>query len=188
MAILSQGSWQTPLGEARIDSDLAAALACACPRLREDARAHEREHSLEVQIPFLQHQAPKLRFVPILLGTNTYSELEELGSAIARVIAAQGERILVIASSDMNHYESDAITRIKDARVIARIVDLDPGGLFSTVRSEGITMCGCSAATAMLVALRALGATRTQVTRYATSGDVTGDLDEVVGYAGIIGW
>jgi AmmeMemoRadiSam system protein B len=186
MAILSQGSWRTPLGDAAIDAELAAELMQACPRLREDAVAHEREHSLEVQIPFLQGRAPDLRFVPVVLGADRYPLLEELGHAVAKVVAAQSERVLVIASTDMNHYESDAFTRVKDARAIERILAVDPRGLFDTVRGEGITMCGYAATAAMLIAMRDLGAESADLVRYATSGDITGERDEVVGYAGLI--
>jgi AmmeMemoRadiSam system protein B len=155
--------------------------------LREDSTAHEREHSLEVQIPFLQRLAPPdFRFVPIVLAAERYPVLEELGRAVAKVVAAQSERVLVIASTDMNHYEHDAVTRAKDGRAIERIVALDPRGLFDTVRADGITMCGYAATTAMLVAMRDLGAEKAELVRYATSGDVTGEREEVVGYAGLI--
>jgi AmmeMemoRadiSam system protein B len=189
MAILTEGSFTTPLGEAEIDSALARELAYACPRLREDSVAHEREHSLEVQIPFLQRLAGDFRFVPVVLATDRYPVIEELGHAIARVVAGrnqQGESVLVIASSDMNHYESDAITRAKDERAIAHILALDPRGLYDTVRGEQISMCGYAATVAMLVAVRELGATGARVVRYATSADINGDRERVVGYAGIV--
>jgi AmmeMemoRadiSam system protein B len=187
MAILTEGSFSTPFGEARIDSALARELARACPRLREDAVAHEREHSIEVQIPFLQQLAGNFQFVPVALGADRYPVLEELGHAVAEVVkATPGERAMVIASSDMNHYESDAITRVKDERAIARILALDPRGLYDTVRNEQISMCGYAATVAMLVAVRDLGATEARLVRYATSGDITGDREQVVGYAGIV--
>jgi MEMO1 family protein len=186
MAIISEGSWRTPFGEAQIDWELAPELKRACPLLREDRVAHEREHSLEVQIPFLQQLAKNLRFVPVVLATQRYAELESLGRAVAQVIAAHAEPILLIASTDMNHYESDAITRAKDQKAIERILALDPRGLYDTVRSEEITMCGYAATVAMLVATRDLGAKDAELVRYATSGDITGDRDEVVGYAGIV--
>jgi len=102
------------------------------------------------------------------------------------VVGDQTEPVLVIASTDMNHYESDAITRAKDERAIARILALDPRGLYDTVRSEGITMCGYAATTAMLVAALDLGVKEAELVRYATSSDITGDTNEVVGYAGMI--
>jgi AmmeMemoRadiSam system protein B len=154
--------------------------------LREDAVAHEREHCLEVQLPFLQRLAGDFRFVPVVLGTDRYPVIEELGRAIARVVEAQREPVLVIASSDMNHYESDAITRVKDEHAIARILGLDPRGLYDTVRGEEITMCGYAATVAMLVAVREMGAQEARLVRYATSGDVNGDREQVVGYAGIV--
>jgi MEMO1 family protein len=186
MAILTAGSWQMPMGNAEIDSALSTELARACPRLREDPVAHAREHSLEVQIPFLQRLVKDFRFVPVVLATDRYPVLEELGHAVAHVVAAQADPILVIASTDMNHYESDAITHRKDQLAIARILELDPRGLFDTVRSEGITMCGYAATVAALVAMQDLGAKEAQLVQYATSGDITGDRDEVVGYAGMV--
>jgi AmmeMemoRadiSam system protein B len=186
MAIISEGSWRTPFGDAQIDSELAAELKRACPLLSEDRVAHEREHSLEVQIPFLQQLAANLRFVPVVLATQRYQDLETLGHAVTRVIAAHTEPVVLIASTDMNHYESDAITRTKDHKAIDRILALDPRGLYDMVRSEGITMCGYAATAAMLIAMRDLGAKDAELIRYATSGDITGDWDQVVGYAGII--
>jgi MEMO1 family protein len=186
MAIVTEGSWQTPFGEAQIDSALAAGLAKACPLLREDVVAHEREHSLEVQLPFLQQLRPEVTFVPVVLGTERWSDLESLGNAIAHEVGSQREPVLLVASSDMNHYESDAVTRVKDKLAIDRILSLDARGLYDTVRAEGITMCGYAAAVVVLIALHTLGVKEAQLIRYATSGDVTGDRDDVVGYAGIV--
>jgi MEMO1 family protein len=186
LAILTEGAFATPFGEATIDAALATELARACPLLREDAVAHAREHSLEVQLPFLQRLRRDLRFVPVVLGTDRYAAIEELGHAVAEVVKPQNDPVLVIASSDMNHYESDAITRVKDQKAIQRVLALDPRGLYDTVRQEGITMCGYAATVAMLVAARDLGATEAALVCYATSGDVTGELDRVVGYAGMV--
>jgi MEMO1 family protein len=186
MAILTEGSWATPFGEVKIDSALAREVARAYPRLREDLMAHESEHSLEVQIPFLQRLAPGFRFVPVVLASGRYGALEELGHAVAQVVSAQAEPVLVIVSSDMNHYENDVITRGKDRMAIDRILAIDARGLYETVRREEITMCGYGAAVAGLVALRDLGAKEGTLVRYATSGDVSGDREQVVGYAGIV--
>jgi AmmeMemoRadiSam system protein B len=186
VAILSKGTWRTPLGEARIDSALAAELKHACRSLREDTVAHSSEHSLEVQIPFLQRLAGDFSFVPIVLGTGRFEVFDELGKAVAQVISAQKAPVLVLASSDMNHYESDEITRVKDRLAIEQILALDPRGLFDTVNREEITMCGYGAAVTMLIAVRALGAKRAELIRYATSGDINHSRDQVVGYAGII--
>jgi AmmeMemoRadiSam system protein B len=184
-AILSDGAWQTPLGLAPLDHPLAEKIMRACPLLREDAVAHSGEHSLEVQLPFLQRLAPSFTFVPIVIGTAQLSELEALGHAIANVLASEHQPILVIASSDMNHYESDAVTRVKDRKAIDRILALEPRGLFDTVRDENISMCGYGASVAMLTAVRQLHVKRAELLRYATSGEINGDLQEVVGYAGI---
>ena len=196
LAILSEGSWRTPLGDAEIDAALAADLAHAFPLLRDDAIAHAREHSLEVQIPFLQRlamQAPQagdFRFVPVVLASDRYGALEELGEAVARVIekanAAGTGPVLIIASTDMNHYENDAATRAKDWRAIERILALDAHGLYDTVRNERITMCGYAATVATLIAARSLGATQARLVRYATSGEINGDYSRVVGYAGMV--
>jgi AmmeMemoRadiSam system protein B len=186
MAILSEDAWQTPLGLAPIETRLAEKLARACPLLREDAIAHSAEHSLEVQLPFLQRLTPSFAFVPIVIATVQYGDLESLGHALAEVIRSEQEPILIVASSDMNHYEPDDVTRVKDRKAIDRILALEPRELFDTVRNERISMCGYGATVAMLIAARALGATHAELVRYATSGDVNGDLREVVGYVGII--
>lgn len=187
LAVLTAGSFSTPLGQAQIDAPLAAELVRACPLLREDAVAHAREHSLEVELPFLQRIVGEaLRFTPVVLATDRYRVMEDLGQAVAAVVRSQREPVLIVASSDMNHYESDEITRVKDERAMARVLALDPRGLYDTVRREGITMCGYAATVAMLVAMRGLGAKDARLIRYATSGDVSGDRDQVVGYAGIV--
>lgn len=186
LAINSDGAWKTPLGDVKIDSALAAELKRLCHTLREDSVAHRNEHSLEVQLPFLQRLTGHFRFVPIAIGPVRLQGLEELGRAIAEAVTAHAEPILVVASSDMNHYESDAITRMKDHKAIDRILALDPHGLFETIHRENISMCGYGPAVAMLAAAKQLGATRAELIRYATSGDITGDRDEVVGYAGIV--
>ncbi len=186
MAIWTEDNWDMPMGEAKIDTALANELARACPRLREDTMAHEREHSLEVQIPFLQRRAPDLRVVPVVLASDRYAVLEELGHAVAQVVSAHKEPVLIVISSDMNHYESDAVTRVKDHKAIERILAIDARGLYDTVRDEEVSMCGYPAAVAALVALKDLGATEAKLIRYATSGDISGDRREVVGYAGII--
>jgi AmmeMemoRadiSam system protein B len=186
MAILSRGAWLTPFGPVPVDVELAEHLKRACSLLREDVVAHEREHALEVQLPFLQRIAGEFTFVPIALGTTVLAALEELGEAIARVVKAASKPVMILASSDMNHYESDRLTRAKDEHAIERILALDPRGLFDAVREHDISMCGFAAAVTMLVAARRLGATAADLVGYATSGDVTGDREAVVGYAGII--
>lgn len=186
LAILSEGAWATPLGDAKIDAPLAEALKDAFPLLREDAVAHSAEHSLEVQLPFLQRIAGDFTFVPIVIGTDRFEALEMLGHAVAKVVRRQKENVLIIASSDMNHRESDATTRVKDRRAIDAILALDGRGLYDTMRRESITMCGYGPAVAMITATRDLGSTSAELLQYATSGEVNGDHEDVVGYAGII--
>jgi AmmeMemoRadiSam system protein B len=186
LAIVSDGSWETPLGEVPIDREFAAALKENCPLLYEDPSAHRSEHAAEVELPFLQTLQPHLKFVPIALGTGRFEALEQLGDAIANVIAAQTNPVLIVASSDMNHYESDAITRVKDNNAIEPILALDARALYDVVIQQHISMCGFGPAVAMLTAAKKLGATSTDLVKYATSGDVSGDRDQVVGYAGII--
>jgi AmmeMemoRadiSam system protein B len=184
-AILSRGAWRTPLGDAPIDEPLAEALRAACPLLREDSEAHSSEHSLEVQIPFLQVLQPGFTFVPIALGTVRFEDLVTVGEAIGHVIATAGDEILLLTTSDLNHYENDVTTRVKDHKAIDRILALDPRGLYDTCRNEEISMCGLGPAVAMLTALQSLGTTRAELVRHATSGDVSGDFSAVVGYAGM---
>ena len=185
-AILSEGDWETPLGRAPIDSALASEIKNTFPLLREDTVAHAREHSLEVQLPFLQCLVPNFTFVPIVLGADRFDALDSLGRALAQILRSHREEIMLLVSSDMNHYESDAITRIKDRKAIDAILALDARRLYDTVRREGISMCGYAPAVAMLAAARELHAKEAKLISYATSADVSGDFDRVVGYAGII--
>jgi AmmeMemoRadiSam system protein B len=184
LAILSSGAWRTPLGDAAIDEPLALALREACPLLREDSVAHSAEHSLEVQLPFLQILVPDFKFVPIALGTVQFEKLVSAGEALAQVLA-QREDVLLLTTSDLNHYEDDATTRVKDRKAIDQLLALDPRGLYDTCRNEKISMCGLGPAVAMLTALNALGVRRADLVKYATSADVSGDRTAVVGYAGM---
>ena len=186
LAIMSTGAWETPLGSVPIDSDLADILKQQFPLLTEDAEAHRSEHAIEVQLPFLQARRPNFTFVPIALGTGQFEILEKLGEAVAEVVRAQDEPVLIVASSDMNHYESDRITRVKDHKAIDRMLALDPRGLFDVVTNEDISMCGFGPAVVMLTAAKGLGATSAELVKYATSGDVSGDREMVVGYAGVL--
>ena len=139
-AILSSGAWRTPLGDALIDEALAEALRKACPLLREDSVAHGAEHSLEVQIPFLQVLAPSFTFVPVALGTVRWESLVSIGEGIARVLADSNESVLLLTTSDLNHYEDDATTRIKDGKAIEQLLALDPRGLYDTCGEENISI------------------------------------------------
>lgn len=186
LAIMSEGSWETPLGEVSIDTEFAAALKRRFPYLQDDPAAHRAEHAAEVELPFLQLLQPELQFVPIALGTGQYEALEQLGLALADVIAQENNPVLIVASSDMNHYESDVVTRVKDHRAIEKILTLDARGLYDVVRQQDISMCGFGPSVAMLTAARILGAKSAELVKYATSGDISGDRNMVVGYAGIV--
>lgn len=186
LSIMREGTWDTPLGEVEIDSGLAGALWEQFPALQDDLAAHRAEHAIEVELPFLLLRQPGLTFVPIAVGTGRLHALEALGMAMADVIAVQKDRILIVASSDMNHYESDALTRIKDHRALERILTLDARGLFEVVTEQQVSMCGYGPAVAMLTAARSLGAKSAELVKYATSGDISGDRDKVVGYAGVV--
>ena len=185
LAIVKQGGWRTPLGDLPIASELAGMLLQAFPALVEDSAAHRSEHAIEVELPFLQVIRPDVKFVPIAVGTGRLMLLEHLGEAVAAAIKAYERSVLIIASSDMNHYEDDATTRVKDRKAIDRILALDPRGLYDTVMNESISMCGFGPAVAMLTAANRLGAQKAELVQYATSGDVSGDRETVVGYAGI---
>jgi AmmeMemoRadiSam system protein B len=186
VAMMSNGAWLTPLGEVAIDTTLASSLRHACHLVMEDAAAHADEHSLEVQLPFLQHLQKDFRFVPIAIGVGGYAVLESLGRGLAQAVRGGEKPLLMIASSDMNHYEPDGITRVKDRKAIDRILALDPEGLYDVIRREDISMCGYGPTIAMLTAAKELGAAKAELVKYATSADTSGDRSAVVGYAGII--
>jgi MEMO1 family protein len=186
LAIMSDGDWETPLGGVSIDTSLATALKQCFPLLHEDSAAHRAEHAAEVELPFLQLRQPQLKFVPIAVGTGQFDTLEKLGHAVADVIAGLKEPVLIVASSDMNHYESDTITRVKDHKAIERILTLDARGLYDVVTELDISMCGYGPTVAMLTAARQMGATSAELVKYGTSGDISGDRAMVVGYAGVI--
>jgi MEMO1 family protein len=186
LSIMRHGAWETPLGVAMIDSDLAMALVERFPILIDDSDAHRKEHAIEVQLPFLQAKRPDFRFVPIAIGTRQYEALEGLGRTIGEILSDWSEPVLVLASSDMNHYESDALTRVKDQKAIDRVLALDPRGLYEVVINENVSMCGYGPTVAMLTAAKQLGATEAELVKYATSGDVSGDREMVVGYAGMV--
>ncbi len=179
------GEWRTPLGLAAVDEGLNRRLLMECPLLVEDRAAHAREHSIEVQIPFLQVLTDALQFAAICVGTTDSSSLETLGHGLARVAAASHEPVLLVVSSDMTHYETADGAARKDRMAIEKVLDLDPKGLYRIVLEEDISMCGFAPAVALLVACRDLGVAEGRLIRYACSGDVNGDYQHVVGYAGI---
>jgi AmmeMemoRadiSam system protein B len=186
-AINTSGAWRTPLGDASIDEPLATALVAKTKLLAEDSRAHAREHSLEVQLPFLQRLlGADFTFVPICLGAHRYDYAEEIGAAIADVVREAEDRIGILASSDLNHYEDQPTTSMKDQAAIEQVVARDAAELWRVVDDRDISMCGFIPTTTMLLAANALGASKAMLLKHATSGDVNGDYAHVVGYASIL--
>ncbi|HUP62847.1 MAG TPA: AmmeMemoRadiSam system protein B [Thermoanaerobaculia bacterium] len=185
-AINREGAWLTPLGEVAIETRLADALMAKTRLLSEDARAHAREHSLEVQLPFLQRLLGDFTFVPICLGAHKYDYADEIGRAIADVMKDEREPLAILASSDLNHYEDQTSTLRKDQLAIDQVLARNPRELWRVVDEYDISMCGFIPTTTMLIAANALGATNARLIKHATSGDINGDYGHVVGYASIV--
>ena len=179
-------AWRTPLGDVPLARRLADRILELAPAVSEDSRAHAREHSLEVQLPFLKYLRPDVEIVPLCLGEPSLPLCREVGRALARLVGEEKEQPLVLASSDMNHYESRAVGRAKDDLALERVEALDADGLFETVLGRSISMCGFLPATALLVAARSAGASGAEVVARRDSGDETGDDSSVVGYAGVV--
>jgi AmmeMemoRadiSam system protein B len=184
-AINREGAWRTPLGDVAIDTALADALMAQTKLLAEDARAHAREHSLEVQLPFLQRLLPDFTFVPICLGAHRYDVAEEIGRAIAAVLKHEPD-VAILASSDLNHYEDQTTTLRKDQLAIDEVLRRNPRELWRVVDEYDVSMCGFIPTTTMLIAVNELGASEARLVRHATSGDINGDYSAVVGYASIV--
>ena len=185
-SIMTEGCWSLPNGSVNIDSSLAKKIESTSRILSHDTLAHMREHSLEVQVPFLLHERSDMEIVPITLMGLGVGACRELGLAIAAAIKESPEDVLMVASSDMTHYESDESARKKDKKAIDKVIALDPEGLYEVVTENRISMCGIIPTTVMLYAALELGAKKAELVKYATSGDVSGDYNQVVGYAGMI--
>ncbi len=185
-AIMTVGKWQMPFGAVPIEEDLAHLILHQTNVLEKDEQAHLYEHSLEVQIPFLQYLNPNICIVPICLSMLSLPEVEDLGIAIGNAIEIYGKSTLIVASTDMSHYVPHDIAKKKDSLAIERILDLDFVGLLEVVMQEKISMCGVIPTAASIVAAKKLGAVKGYLVRYATSGEILGDFYQVVGYAGII--
>jgi len=185
-AIMSNGEWETPLGRVRIQSGLASGLLTACGRLTDDSLAHRDEHSLEVEVPFLQTRNPQMELVPLVVGTRDLADAREVARSCGKYLATSPERILVVVSSDMNHFESDEATRVKDAYALRAVEALDEEALAKAIKTHRITMCGFVPVYMLLSMKEALGIHKATLVDYRTSADATGDQDRVVGYAGFI--
>ena len=185
LAVWAEGSWEIPGAVMNIDEDLAGTLLEAHPDLSRDTEAHRPEHSLEVILPFLWVKNPETRIVPICVAAPDPGLLTSVGKKIGQVLKSRTEPVSIIVSSDMSHFISERQARIQDEKAIQAILDLDPEKLYRTVQQEGISMCGVLPMTLGLSLALELGASRAEQVKYANSGDVTGDREQVVAYAGI---
>jgi AmmeMemoRadiSam system protein B len=185
-SVMEKGTWVMPGGNIHINERLAELILEESKWLKADSAAHIEEHSIEVQIPFIQYIRPDVEFVPIVLGRADFGICKEIGTAIARAIKKYGKPVVIISSTDMTHYESHESAKQKDKLAIDKIAALDPEGLLDTVNKNSITMCGVIPTTITLVAAKELGATKARLVKYATSGEVSGDYSYVVGYAGFL--
>lgn len=185
IAVMAEGSWRTPLGDAAIDAGLAAAILERCGAASIDEAAHRREHSLEVQVPFLQRLVPGVRLVPICVGTHRLPRLLDLGRAIGAALLAHPDPTLLVLSSDMSHYIPAAEAERLDRRALAPLLALDPEGLHREVTEASISMCGMAPVVAGIEAARVLGARSARLVAYGHSGEETGDFESVVAYAGV---
>jgi MEMO1 family protein len=185
-ALVRDGAWRYPGATVPVSRELAEALLGATDELKDDVAAHLREHALEVQLPFLHRRQPDLAIVPITLGRTDPGFCRAVGEAIGRVVAGWPEPVLVVDSTDLNHYEAQAVSNRKDRLAIDAILALDAERLWTAARAHDISMCGIAPTQALLWAAPALTVRAARLVRYQTSGDVSGDLARVVGYAGIV--
>jgi AmmeMemoRadiSam system protein B len=183
---LSTETWDMPLGRVSVDSEIAGKLLENCPHIKRDESAHRSEHSLEVQVPFLQVLQKKLHIVPIVVSQISYQLCEEVAMALAKTIKDSRKNVLMVASSDMSHYEPRQITERKDHSALQCIERLDPYGLYRTVFDNQISMCGVIPVVIAMLAAKACGAEHSHLIGYTDSGYVSGDTNQVVGYAGVV--
>ncbi len=185
-ALWPVGEWEIPGAKIPINSNLAELIMDNSSVVEEDYQAHLYEHAAEVEIPFLYYFNKNISIVPIVLYPLPYDYCVEIGTAIARSIQEYNNDVLIVASSDMTHYESAEAAKSKDSLAIERILALDPEGLYRVIREYDITMCGFIPATIMLIASLQLGASKATLIDYTNSGEVTGDFSSVVAYAGVV--
>lgn len=183
---LGTEDWRMPMGMVLVDRELASAILDGSAAITEDSPAHHYEHSLEVQVPFLQQVQPQLRIVPLVVSHVPFSLCQQVACELAAVIRGAGRPVLIVASTDMSHYETRKQAIHKDKLAIDRILALDPEGLYATVHGNRISMCGVIPTTIALLVSMELGAKRAELVRYTDSGEASGDTSQVVGYAGLI--
>lgn len=185
-ALFPEGSWQTPLGEVEVDGELVSAIAKGSKLVEIDPDAHLFEHSAEVQVPFLQYIKPDIKIVVTMIASISFNDLVTFGEELADCVKQTKKDVLVVASSDMTHYESHESASAKDKIAIDQILKLDERGLFDAVREYNISMCGVGPTISMLSFAKKMGAKEARLVKYMTSGQTSGDYAQVVGYAGIL--
>ncbi|MFC1843553.1 AmmeMemoRadiSam system protein B [Thermodesulfobacteriota bacterium] len=186
VALMDHGAWEMPMGQVEINRELAAAIAESSSQIQVDEIAHRFEHSLEVQVPFLQHMQKKLTITPLVVSHVSYQTCVSVGNGLAEAIKSYNKPVLIVASTDMTHYESRESAGSKDGMALERIKALAPEGLYNTVVGNRISMCGIMPTTVTLIAALALGAKKAELIRYTDSGEASGDTSRVVGYAGLV--
>ena len=187
VSLWEAGAFRTPLGDVPIEAELAQALLeISRGVVSVDHEAHRAEHAVEVELPFLQILRSDVRIVPLVLAWDSWDAARQLGDILARLVRAAAEPVLLLASSDLNHYEPAAVSEAKDARALEALKGLDGEELLARCKRERISMCGRGPAATVIAAARALGATRADVVDYRHSGWVSGDNARVVGYAGVV--
>ena len=186
VALMANGSWDMPMGEVLINEELARQIAENTPQIEIDDVAHRFEHSLEVQVPFLQYMQKNLTIAPIVVSHVSYETCVSVGQGLANAIKSYGKSVLIAASTDMTHYEPRQTASAKDSLALERIQELDPEGLYNTVVGNRISMCGIMPTTVELTAALVLGAKKAELVRYTDSGETSGDTSHVVGYAGLV--
>ena len=185
-SVYKEGVWETPLGDVEVDSEVARLIVSYTRSYGFDEDAHLYEHSVEVQVPFLQYiYGEGLKIVPIVIGLQVPETSRDLGDALYKIIVENGVDLVFLASTDFNHYEPHDVTVAKDMKAIERILELDMEGLFRVIEQEHITMCGPGPAGALVWLASKMGGGRPVLLKHATSGDVTGEKSWVVGYASI---
>ncbi|HEY3384009.1 MAG TPA: AmmeMemoRadiSam system protein B [Vicinamibacterales bacterium] len=180
VAVYPSGAFDTPLGPAEIAADLATAIQHASPVVHADAASHAREHSLEMQLPFLRRVLPSTPIVPLMMGYQTAATIDGLAEALAR--ALERRRVLLVASSDLSHYLDAGAAEVADRLVLDAVARFDADGLAALLHARPDHACGGGPILSVMRAARALGARAARVLRYADSGDVSGDKSAVVGY------